>query len=322
MAHFQRTFLTCAFAVFAGGCALPVPVTRTEGADFNKSVKEVAEKLKSSLSEVQSVEVANRVDAFATGSEKRLDNLNVAPKLSDAEVKIITGQFDFLVSYSEALKDATTPGTSWDKSVSGINSAESKLMGDTQGLDNKIAGHSAITGTNVATFNADAGKVAKIFAAIGEAALTFYGEEKASKIAAVVNPDIQKYCTDLEGVLASDPDSKAPRTGLAGILFADYEERIASVKYLATTAVLPASPDDPNYFIRVRERTAILTEYTALLEREKTGVAKIRALHKAVAEIASAHAALANKDDATFKEKLSNAEELARSLGAGGGDDE
>lgn len=51
-------------------------------------------------------------------------------------------------------------------------------------------------------------------------------------------------------------------------------------------------------------------------------MAKVLALRKAVAEIAAAHAALANKDNATFKEKLSNAEDLARSLSAGGGSDD
>jgi hypothetical protein len=320
MANVQRTLLACACVFLASGCNIPVPVTRTEGADFNKSVKEVSAKLRESLSEIQSVEVAVRVDAFAAGNQRTLERLNLDPKLSDAEVKVITCQFDFLVGYSEALKDATTPGTSWDKSVSGINSAESKLMGDTQGLDNKYVGRAVITDTNVATFNADAGRVAKVFAAIGQAALTLYGEEMASKIAAQVDPDLQKYCADLEGLLGPDTDSRDPGAGLAGILHADYEERIASLKYLATTAVLPSGPDDPNYFVRVRERAAILNEYTALVEREKTGVARVLALRKAVAEIASAHAALAHKDNATFKEKLSNAEALARSLAPGGAD--
>jgi hypothetical protein len=312
MANFQRIFLTCAFAAVAGGCN--TYVTMTEGADFNKAVKETSVCLKASLSEIQSVEVANRVDAYAQGSKKTLERVDIDPKLSDAEVKVITVQFDFLVSYSEALKDATTPGTSWDKSTSGINAAESKLMADTQGLDNQMVGRTVITDHNVATFNSDASGVAKAVSKIGQAALTLYGEEKASKIAAAVNPDIQKYCADLESVLTPNPASKIPTGGLAGILYADYEERIASVKYLATTAGLPTGPDDPEYFVRVRQRISILNEYTALLQNEKAGLAKILDLRKAVSEIASAHEALAQKDDATFKEKLSNSEGLVRSL--------
>ena len=89
------------------------------------------------------------------------------------------------------------------------------------------------------------------------------------------------------------------------------------MKYLATTAALPTGPDDPEYFVRVRQRTSILNEYTALLQSEKAGLAKILDLRKAVTAIASAHEALALKDDATFKEKLSNSEGLVRSLSSG-----
>jgi hypothetical protein len=322
MANAQRTILAVACAVLAGGCNVAVPVTRTEGVDFNRSAKDVAERLRASLAEVQSVEVANRVDAFAAGNQDRLEQINLGPELSDAEVKRITEQFDFLVAYSEALKDATTPGTSWDKSVSGINSAEAKLMGDTQGLDNKYAGRAVITDTNVATFDADAGKVAKVFSAIGQAALTLYGEEKAAKIAEQVNPDLQKYCSDLEDLLVSDKDSAAPRTGVAGTLFNAYRERIDTIKRLAYTATPATGTKDPDYFVRVRDRIAILNEYTAIVEQEKTGVAKVLALRKAVIEIAAAHAALANKDNATFREKLSNAEDLARSLAPSSGSDD
>jgi hypothetical protein len=101
---------------------------------------------------------------------------------------------------------------------------------------------------------------------------------------------------------------------LAGILVADYEERIATVKYLATTAAPPSGPDDPNYFTLVQQRSAILDQYMALLDREKNGLAKVLALRKAVVEIASAHEALSRKDDTTFKEKISNSEELVRSI--------
>jgi len=316
MTYFFRTFLACALAAITGGCNTTV-VTTSQGADFNKSVTAVAANLKASLSEIQSVEVANRVDAYARGTQRTLEHLDLAPNLSDQEVGVITSQFDFLVKDSEALKDATSPGTSWGKSVSGINSAESKLMGDSQGLENKLSGRTVITDANVKTFNTDAGGVAKAVSAIGEGALTLYGEEKASKIAGAVNPDIQKYCADLEALLTADPDSKAPRTGLAGILLADYEERIASVKILATTVAPPTGPDDPGYFPAVRRRSAVLNEYSALLESEKTGLAKVMALRKAVADIASAHDSLARKDDASFKEKLSDMDELVRSVSTG-----
>jgi hypothetical protein len=315
MMNSYRTLLICAILAAAGGCN--TYVTTDEGADFNTSVKDVAEKLKASLSEIQSVEVANGIDAYAKGGQRRLEQLDIAPKLSDAEVKAITSQFDFLVSYSEALKEATAPGGSWAKSVSGVDSAEKKAVGDTQGLDNKYTGRTVITNHNVKSFDSDADGVANAVSSIGEDALTLYGGEKASRIAAVVDPALQKYCADLEAILAEEPASKAPQTGLAGILQADYEERIASVKYLATTAAPPSGPDDPNYFALVQQRTAILNEYTGLLGSEKTGLANVRALRKAVAEIALAHGALAKKDDATFKEKLTNAEDLVRSVAAG-----
>jgi hypothetical protein len=312
MRTINRTFLGCLFAAIAGGCS--TYVTNTEGTDFNRSVRIVADHLKDSLAEVQSLEVMNAVDAYAKGSERTLEHLAIDPKLSESTVKMIDGQFDFLVCYSDALKNATSPGTAWSTSVSSLNSAESKLMGDAQGLDNKFTGKTPITDTNVQTFNADAGKVAKVVASIGEAALALYGEEKASKIAASVDPDFQKYCSDLEALLTYDPDAKTPRTGLASILVADYEERVATVKYLATTALPASGPDDPNYFALVQQRGSILNEYMALREREKVGLAKILALRKAVVEIASAHEALAKKDDVTFKEKISNSEELVRSI--------
>lgn len=312
----NRTLLAASLAATAAGCA--TYVTSTEGADFDKSVKIVATSLKAALSEVQSVEVEISVDAYAKGNARTLEHLSIEPRLSDSTVKVITGQFDFLAKYSEALRDTTSPGTSWGKSVDGINSAEAKLMGDAEGLDNKMSGRTVLTDANVQTFDKDASGIAKAVSTIGEAALTLYGEEKASKIAAAVNPDLQKYCTDLENLLTSDPESKIPRTGLAGILSADYEERIASIKYMATTALPPSGPDDPNYFNLVQQRRTILNEYTALLDGEKSGLERVLTLRKAVAEIAKAHEALANKDDVTFKQKISNSEELVRSLTKGG----
>jgi hypothetical protein len=317
--NLPRTFLACALAAVAGGCtATSTFVTESEAAGFNRCVTNVANGLKSSLYGIQSVEIANRVDAYARGTQRTIERVDIDPKLSDAVVRVITEQLDFLAKYSEALKDATTPGTSWGKSVSGINAAESKLMGDAQSLDNKVSGRAVISDANVSTFNTDAGGVAKAVSSIGEGALTLYGEEKAAKIAGVVNPDIQKYCASLESLLTDDPDSKAPGTGLAGILIADYEERIASVKYLATTAVPPTGPDDTNYLALVRQRRAILEEYAALVRNEKAALARVLALRKAVAEIAAAHEALSHKDDATFKEKLSNVEELVRSVSSSG----
>lgn len=292
----------------ASGCSTYVPSSKA-GA-FNQSVTAVAADLQESLSEVQSVEIDNRVDSFAAGNAFKLDGVDLDPKLSDAESKALTSQFAYLVSYSLALKNVTTPGTAWETSMTSLGAAETKMGTDAGALSASMGDHALLTAGNMQTLNKDAGNVSKAVSTLGQGVLTLYGEDKAYAIAHEVDPAVQAYCTDLEALLAGDPGDATPRTGLAGILHADYEVEIAALKNLTTTAAPPRSYDDPNYLTAFLSRKQLVTDYSALLKDEQRGVAKIVALRKAVAAIASAHAALAGKDDATFWQELSATADL------------
>jgi hypothetical protein len=274
-----------------------------------------ATNLQASIAEVQSVEVDNQVDVFANGNERTLEHLSLDSKLTDSVAKGITSEFGFLVSYSASLKDATTPGTSWTTSVSSLNSAASKAATDASSLTGAIGEKNLLTAADVQTFNTDAGNVANAVSSVGQGLLTIYGEEKAYKIANAADKAVQKYCADLEDLLTKDSDSDlaAPKTGLAGILYADYEVKKSVLKNLATTAFPPGEYENPNHLQFFLARRDLVHNYSTLLTNEKSGVAKIISLRKAVADIASAHAALANKDDKGFKEEIADAADLLKS---------
>jgi hypothetical protein len=311
MKTFHRALAAPCIALILSGCA--TYVTSTQATAFNQSVATAASNLQASLAEVQSVEVGNQTDAFAKGGERTLEHLDLDPKLSDAVSKAITGQFAFLVSYSASMKSLSTPGTSFAPSVSALSTAAQKVETDAGALSSAVGETTLLTAANVQTLKTDTGNVASAFSSAGQGLLTIYGEEKAYRIANAADPAVQRYCADLEALLAEDPGTAAPKTGLAGILHADYEKKVAVLKNLATTAPPPGSYDNPNYLQAFTWRSKLVVQYEALLKDEQSGVARIVALRKAVAEIASAHAALARKDDKTFQEKIEAAAALLES---------
>jgi hypothetical protein len=311
MKIFFHAMIALCLLALVSGCA--TYVTSPQATAFNQSVTMAATNLQASLAEVQTVEVENQVDAFAKSNERTLEHLDLDPKLSDGVSKAITSQFAFLVSYSASLKNVTTPGTSWTASVAGLNSAATKAATDAGALSNAVGGTPLLTAANVQTLTTDAGKVTNALSSVGQGLLTIYGEEKAYRIANAVDPAVQRYCSALEALLTEDPDAAVPKTGLAGILHADYEIKVAVLKNLATTVLPSVSYDNPDYLQAFSWRTKLVTEYSTLLRNEQSGVNKIIALRKAVAAIASAHAALARKDNESFREKVSAAAELLQS---------
>ena len=249
--------------VLLSGCA--TYVTSTQATAFNQSISTAATNLQASLAEVQSIEVDNRVDEYARSDARRLEQLKADPKLTDAVSKSITSQFGLLVSYSASLKAATTPGTSWNASVTSLNSAATKVTADTGSLAHAMGDSTLLTPAIQQTVCADAGNVAKAVSTAGQALLTIYGDEKAYGIANATDTAVQKYCADLEALLGDNSDDGVPKSGLAGILHADYEEKIATTKSLATTALPPHGYDDPQYLQAVLLRRSIVDEYSTLL---------------------------------------------------------
>lgn len=298
---------TAGIMVLTSGCE--TYVTSSKAAAFNQSVTQAAAALQASLDEVQAVEVGNSVDSFAAGERRTFEGMDLSPKLSDGESRAIADQFGFLVSYSQALKDATTPGTSWSSCSSTLNSAASKIPTDASALATTVSGSSPMSPTTTSRLSADAGNLAKAVATAGQGVLTLYGEEKAYTIARGADLPVQRYCSDLEELLAGD-DAPAPSSGLAGILRADYEKRITVLRNLVTTVPPPHGYDDPGYVQAYLWRSQLAQQYSQETKDAQAGVAKMLALRKAIAKIASAHAALAQRNDEAFQQRLSDEADL------------
>ena len=293
------------------GCATYVPSTQADA--FDKSVKAAATNLQASLDEVQSVEVDNQVDIFVQGDDHTLEHLDLDPKLTDKLAKAITTQFSVLVSYADALKSVTTPGSAWGTSVSKVKSACDKVIADSGALAANMGKATLLTPASVTAITGHADSFSNAVSTAGQGLLTIYGEEKAFAVAHKVDPDLQSYCKDLEKILSQDSSSGASETGLAGILHANYERKISVLKIRFTSAPPARNPDDPNFLPALEWRSNLVKEFVALRKDEAAGEAKITALRKAVGDIAAAHSALANRNDAKFRDKLADADGLLES---------
>jgi len=299
-------------AILGAGCA--TYVTTSQAADFNQIVGTADICLRASIDEVRGLETGDAIDEFLAGGGFKLEELAAQPRLQDSVAKAINSQFEFLVCYSAALKNLTSPTTTWSSSVSALNAKASQATADAGALA-AAERSSILSAAEVQQVRSEMGSVANALSAAGQAAITLYGEGRAYQIAHSVDPFIQAYCSSLENVLCRDPDSGIPATGMAAILRADYEERLAALR--AVYAPMAAKPTDAGYGATFLGRRAVAAQYVSLGRNEAAGVARVLALRKVISQIAAAHRAMAEKDAAGFKERIEATRDLVESLSGG-----
>jgi hypothetical protein len=306
--------LGTALATLGAGCVTNF-LTTSQAADFDQSVAAADTCLQASVAEVRGVETDDAIDEFLAKGGFKLEELSLQPRLSDKEAKAINGQFAFLASYATALKGLTSPPSTWSSNLSSLGSKGAQAAGDAASLA-ASEGLGILSAADAKRMTSAAGSVSSAVAAAGQAAVTLYGEDRAYQIAHGVDTDIQAYCSGLENVLCRDPDSQAPATGLAAILISDYEERLATLR-VAFSRLSPSEKADAGQAGSFMDRRSVAAQYTVLKQDEADGVAKILALRKAIAQIASAHHAMAERDDVGFKQRIAAARDLIESLSGG-----
>jgi hypothetical protein len=310
--HLVGAILGATLALLGAGCA--TYITNSQAADFNQMVGTAASCFQASIREVRAMEAEDAIDEFLAGGGFKLEELAAQPRLKDDVAKAINSQVEFLVCYSAALRNLTSPTTTWSSSVAALNAKASQATADTGAL--ATAEHSSVvSAAQVQKVGSELGSVANAVSTAGQAAITLYGEERSYHIAHSVDPFVQAYCSSLEDVLCADPDSEAPATGIAAILRADYEERLAALR--GTFAPMATKPTEPGYSATFLERRAVAAQYVALRQNEADGVARILALRRVIAQIAAAHRAMAQKDDADFRQRIEATRDLVGSLSGG-----
>ena len=310
--NFIVAFSGAVLALLSAGCA--TYVTNSQAADFNRLVGTAATCFQVSIAEVRTMEADDAIDEFLARGGFKLEELAAQPRLKDDVAKALNSQFEFLVCYSAALENLTSPSTTWSSSVSALNAKASKATADAGAL--AAAGRpSLLSAADAQKVGSELGSVANALSTAGQAAITLYGEDRGYQIAHSVDPFIQAYCSGLEDLLCRDPDSEPPETGMAAILRADYDERLATLREVY--APMATKPSEPGYSSTFLDRRAVAAQYVALQRNENDGVARIVALRRVISQIAAAHRAMAEKDDAGFKQRIAATRDLIGSLSGG-----
>ena len=309
----------CAFGVALSGAALAIVgagcatyVANSQAADFDTLVGTASKCLQASIAEVRGVETDAAIDEFLEKGGFKLDELEARPRLSDKVAKTINTQFAFLVGYSTALRCLTSPPATLSSSMSALGSKASEAAADASSLA-VDEGANVLSAAEAQQIGSEVGSVSNAFSTAGQAAMTLYGEERGYQIAHSVDRYIQGYCSNLENLLCRDPGSQVPMTGLAGIFRSDCEERLATLRSVFSRMTAPG-PAEPAHGGSFMDRRAVAAQYVALSQNEADGVARILALRKVISQIAAAHLAMAEKDDAGFKQRIAATRDLIESL--------
>jgi hypothetical protein len=297
MNKFKISILFAGGAAFLVGCA---DINQQQAVDFDKTVTAANTTFSGALDTAQTLQVADNTHNLAeTPTKGEPDASQLQPQLSDRIKSHLLAHFTLLSQYSSNLAKLTGNQTDFATGMSGLNGALSKDLNDGNALSGTIGGVSLLTSAQAQSMQKDVSTLSGAVSVMGEAIIKAYSEEKAYKVASQYDSAVSDYCSDLQSLIARDPNNPQ-RAGLTAVLWHAYDTALTDTWH----DLHDLHPDNP---MDVAQRQTLLTHYNLLLDGQKADVAKLLALREALGHIAQAHHQLVSKQKGSFFTEIANA---------------
>jgi hypothetical protein len=216
MNKFKISILFAGGAAFLVGCA---DINQQQAVDFDKTVTAANTTFSGALDTAQTLQVADNTHNLAeTPTKGEPDASQLQPQLSDRIKSHLLAHFTLLSQYSSNLAKLTGNQTDFATGMSGLNGALSKDLNDGNALSGTIGGVSLLTSAQAQSMQKDVSTLSGAVSVMGEAIIKAYSEEKAYKVASQYDSAVSDYCSDLQSLIARDPNNPQ-RAGLTAVLW-------------------------------------------------------------------------------------------------------